>query len=57
MVVGDGLHSLLDELVSFILETLSVTVFTGVDTSAMVVILRGWRGRPIECEPTYTIRA
>jgi hypothetical protein len=44
VVVRDGFHRLLDEFVTFILQALSVSVLSGVDTTAVVVVLRG-RGR------------
>lgn len=45
MIVRDRLHRLLDELVALILELLAVTVFAGVDTTTMVVVLGSRRGR------------
>ena len=49
MVVRNGLHGLLDQLVALILETLAVTVLAGVNTSTEVVVLRWWRGRSKFC--------
>ena len=43
MVVGNRLHGLFDEFVTFVLEALAVSVLAGVDTSAVVVVL-GRRG-------------
>lgn len=45
MIVRDGLHRLFDELVALILEALPVSVFPGVDTATVVVVLgrRRWR--------------
>ena len=42
VVVGDRLHGLLDQFVAFVLQTLPVTVFPGIDTAAVVVVLGGW---------------
>jgi hypothetical protein len=39
MVVRNGLHGLLNELVALIFESLSVSGFSCVDTSAVVVVL------------------
>jgi hypothetical protein len=44
MIVRDGLHGLLDELVPFILEALAVSVFSSVDTATVVIVLRRRRG-------------
>lgn len=46
MVVRDGFHCLFDELVAFILQSLSVSVFASVDTATVVVVLRGRGWRP-----------
>jgi hypothetical protein len=40
VVVRNGLHGLLDKLVALVLETLAVTVFSSVYTSAKVIVLR-----------------
>jgi hypothetical protein len=47
MVVRNGLHSLLDELVAFVFEALAVSIFSRVDTSTVVVVLRRRRGGSI----------
>lgn len=44
MVVGEGLDSLLDELVALLFELLSVAVLARVDTATVVVILGRGRG-------------
>lgn len=41
MIIRDDLHSLFDQLVALILETLAVAVFASVYTTAVVVVLRG----------------
>lgn len=48
MVVRNRLHRLLDQLVTLVLQTLPVSVFSGVDTATMVVVLRSRRWRPGE---------
>jgi hypothetical protein len=45
MVVRNGLHGLLDQLVTLILESLAVAVFTSVYTSTEVVVLGRRRRR------------
>jgi hypothetical protein len=44
VIVRDSLHRLLDQLVAFVFQTLSVAVLASVDTAAVVVVLRR-RGR------------
>ena len=43
MVVWDDLHGLFDLLVAFILQTLTIPILAGIDTSTEVVVL--WRRR------------
>jgi len=43
MIVRNDLHSLLDEFMALIFETLAVAELAGVNTSTEVVVLRGWR--------------
>lgn len=45
VVVRNSLHRLLNQLVALVFESLSISVFSRVDTSAMVVVLGGWRRR------------
>jgi hypothetical protein len=47
VVVRDGLHGLLDQLVTLIFKSLAVTVFAGVHTSTKVVVLGWGRGRSV----------
>jgi hypothetical protein len=47
VVVGDRLHGLFDELVAFVFEALAVTVFSGVDTATVVVVLGSRRRRSV----------
>ncbi len=54
MIVGDGLDGPLDELVALLLETLSVSVLPGVDTSAVIVVLR--RGRRGSGETAVSVK-
>lgn len=47
MVARDDLHRLFDELVAFVFQPLSVTIFTRVHTTAEIVVLgrRGGRAK------------
>jgi len=47
VVVRNGLHGLLDELVALIFKLLSISVLSCVDTSTVVVVLRSGRRRSI----------
>lgn len=43
MVVRNDLHGLLNQLVSLVLQLLSVSVLSGINTATEVVVLRCWR--------------
>jgi hypothetical protein len=47
VIVGDGLHGLLNELVSFIFQTFPVSKLSSVDTATEVVVLGRRRWGPI----------
>jgi hypothetical protein len=47
VIVGDGLHGLLNELVSFIFQTFPVSKLSSVDTATEVVVLGRRRWGPV----------
>jgi hypothetical protein len=45
MVVRDDLHGLLNQLVTLVFKTLSVSELSSIDTATKVVVLWGWGWR------------
>jgi hypothetical protein len=54
MIVRDGLHGLLNKLVTLVFETFAITKLASVDTATEVVVL-GWRRRRSVGELAYYV--